>query len=106
DAISAAPEPEQGRSAGRVTVRRLNRTEYNNTIRDLFGLDLRPADDFPADDLGHGFDNNGEVLSLPPLLLEKYLAAADKVTEAAFRSDAVRQRLLHPPPDDPVFLPY
>jgi hypothetical protein len=89
-----------------ITLRRLNRTEYNNTIRDLFGLDLRPADEFPADDLGHGFDNNGEVLSLPPLLVEKYLAAADKVTEAAFRSNPVRQSLLHPPPDDPVLLPY
>jgi hypothetical protein len=94
------------KESDRVTLRRLNRTEYNNTIRGLFGLDLRPADEFPADDLGHGFDNNGEVLSLPPLLLEKYLAAADKVTEAAFRSDAFRQCLLHPPPDDPVLLPY
>jgi hypothetical protein len=94
------------KNTDRVTLRRLNRTEHNNTIRDLLGLDLRPADEFPADDLGYGFDNNGEVLSLPPLLLEKYLAAADKVTEAAFRSEAVRQRLLHPPPDDPVMLPY
>jgi hypothetical protein len=105
DAILSARAANNG-EADRVTLRRLNRTEYNNTIRDLFGLDLRPADEFPSDDLGHGFDNNGEVLSLPPLLLEKYLAAADKVTEAAFRSDAVRQRLLHPPPDDPVLLPY
>jgi hypothetical protein len=94
------------KDANRITLRRLNRTEYNNTIRELFGLDLRPADEFPADDLGYGFDNNGEVLSLPPLLLEKYLAAAEKVTEAAFRSDAVRQRLLHPPLDDPMLLQY
>ena len=64
---------------GRVTIRRLNRAEYNNTIRDLFGVDFKPADDFPSDDVGYGFDNIGDVLSLPPLLLEKYLAAAEKI---------------------------
>ena len=47
---------------GRVTIRRLNRAEYNNTIRDLLGVDFRPADDFPADDVGNGFDNIAEVL--------------------------------------------
>jgi len=83
----------------RATIRRLNRAEYNNTIRDLTGLDLRPADNFPADDTGHGFDNNGDVLSLPPLLLEKYLAAAEYAVEAAFRDAATRQRLLNPPSD-------
>lgn len=66
---------------GRVTVRRLNRTEYNNTIRDLTGLDLRPADDFPSDDVGHGFDNIGDVLSLSPVLMERYLAAAEMVSQ-------------------------
>ena len=64
---------------GRVTIRRLNRAEYNNTIRDLCGVDFKPADDFPADDVGYGFDNIGDVLSFPPILLEKYLAAADKI---------------------------
>jgi hypothetical protein len=68
---------------GRVTLRRLNRSEYNNTIRDLCGVDIKPADDFPADDVGYGFDNIGDVLSLPPILLEKYLTAADRVLEAA-----------------------
>ena len=48
---------------GRVTIRRLNRTEYNNTIRDLIGIDFHPADDFPSDDVGYGFDNIGDVLS-------------------------------------------
>ena len=66
---------------GRVTIRRLNRLEYNNTIRDLFAIDFRPADDFPSDDVGEGFDNIGDVLSLPPLLLEKYLAAAEQISE-------------------------
>ncbi|MGE3409492.1 MAG: DUF1592 domain-containing protein [Pirellulales bacterium] len=68
---------------GRVTLRRLNRTEYNNTVRDLAGVDFRPADDFPADDVGYGFDNIGDVLSLPPLLLEKYLSAAEAVIDQA-----------------------
>jgi mono/diheme cytochrome c family protein len=66
-------------SPGRVTIRRLNRAEYNNTIRDLFGIDDRPADDFPADDVGYGFDNVGDVLSLPPMLMERYLAAAERI---------------------------
>jgi hypothetical protein len=65
------------REPGRVTMRRLNRLEYNNTIRDLTGLDLRLADDFPSDDVGHGFDNIGDVLSISPLLMEKYLKAAE-----------------------------
>lgn len=68
---------------GRVTLRRLNRVEYNNTIRDLLGVDFKPAEDFPSDDVGYGFDNIGDVLSMPPILLEKYLAAAEKVTDTA-----------------------
>ena len=68
---------------GRVTARRLNRSEYDNTIRDLIGVNLKPADDFPADDAGYGFDNIGDVLSLPPILLEKYLSAAERIAEAA-----------------------
>ena len=52
------------RDPGHVTIHRLNRTEYNNTIRDLVGVaDFQPADDFPADDTGYGFDNIGDVLS-------------------------------------------
>ncbi len=68
---------------GRVTIRRLNREEYNNTIRDLLGMDFQPAANFPADDTGYGFDNIGDVLSLSPMLLEKYLAAAEKILDAA-----------------------
>jgi hypothetical protein len=68
---------------GRVTIRRLNRAEYNNTIRDLVGVDFNSAEDFPADDVGYGFDNIGDVLSMPPILLEKYLAAAEKILDAA-----------------------
>lgn len=72
---------------GRVTIRRLNRAEYNNTIRDLVGVDFEPADDFPTDDSGYGFDNIGDVLSLPPVLFERYLAAAEKVMSAAILND-------------------
>lgn len=71
------------KTPGRVTLRRLNRAEYNNTVRDLLGIPSRPADDFPSDDVGYGFDNIGDVLSISPLLLEKYLGAARKVARAA-----------------------
>ena len=63
---------------------RLSRTEYNHTVRDLLGVGLRPADDFPADGGGGGgFDNNASTLFVPPLLLEKYLMAAEEVLAAA-----------------------
>jgi mono/diheme cytochrome c family protein len=68
---------------GRVTTRRLNRTEYNNTVRDLLAIDIRPADEFPHDDSGYGFDNIGDVLSTSPLLLEKQLAAAERIARTA-----------------------
>jgi hypothetical protein len=72
---------------GRVTIRRLNRAEYNNTVRDLLGIDFRPADDFPSDDVGSGFDNIGDVLTLPPLLMEKYLTAAETIAERVIVAD-------------------
>jgi hypothetical protein len=75
--LNAPPNP------GRVTMRRLNRNEYNNTVRDLVGIDFTPAEDFPADDVGHGFDNIGDVLSLSPLLMDRYLAAAESIVERA-----------------------
>src|SRR6185369_15834195 len=77
---------------GRVTVRRLNRTEYGNTIRDLVGLDFTPADDFPSDDIGHGFDNIGDVLSISPILMERYLAAAESVVNRAILVDLPKPR--------------
>ena len=82
----ANPDP------GRVTIRRLNRAEYGNTIRDLFGLpeDFRPEEKFPVDDSGYGFDNIGDVLTVPPILMEKYLAAADETLGKAL--------VLGPPP--------
>ncbi len=77
------------RDPGRETIRRLNRAEYDNTIRDLTGLDLHLADDFPSDDVGEGFDNIGDVLSLPPLLFEKYMDAAERVATAAIVAEPV-----------------
>jgi cytochrome c551/c552 len=69
---------------GRVTVRRLNRTEYSNSIRDILAVDFRAADEeFPTDDLGEGFDNLADVLSTSPLLLEKYVAAAETIAARA-----------------------
>ena len=68
---------------GRVTARHLNRTEYRNTIRDLLGVDFQTAHEFPVDDSGDGFDNLGDVLSLSPLLAEKYLSAAERISARA-----------------------
>ncbi|MGB1924888.1 MAG: DUF1592 domain-containing protein [Rubripirellula sp.] len=73
----------QDPNAGKVAMRRLNRFEYRNTIRDLTGVDYQTAMRFPGDDVGYGFDNIGDVLSLPPLLMEKYLDAAIAITGEA-----------------------
>ena len=61
----------------------MNRNEYQSTIRDLLGVDFQTANDFPADDTGHGFDNIGDVLTVSPLLLEKYMQAADAIVAQA-----------------------
>jgi hypothetical protein len=68
---------------GRVTIRRLNRVEYRNTIRDLMGIDFPTAEEFPADDSGYGFDNIGDVLSTSSMLLEKYMQAAEEIVAKA-----------------------
>jgi len=68
---------------GRVTIRRLNRVEYRNTIRDLMGVEFNSEVEFPPDDTGGGFDNLGEVLTLSPLLMEKYMQAAANIVGRA-----------------------
>jgi hypothetical protein len=79
---------------GRVTVRRLNRVEYRNTVRDLLGVDFNTEIEFPPDDTGFGFDTIGDALSLSPMLTEKYVAAAQAiVTEAGRSSKPVDDRL-------------
>jgi len=69
--------------AGRPTARRLNRSEYNNSVRDLLGVDIRPTENFPQDESAFGFDNIGEALNLSPVLLEKYVDAAERVVRTA-----------------------
>lgn len=83
DGAFARAAKQAGRDPGRVTIRRLNRVEYANTIRDLVGVPFNPAEDFPADDVGYGFDNIGDVLSLSPILMERYLAAAEAIVTSA-----------------------
>ena len=72
---------------GRVTAKRLNRAEYANTIRDLLGVDFAAQRDFPTDDSGHGFDNIGDVLTISPLLMEKYVNAAERIAARALGAD-------------------
>jgi mono/diheme cytochrome c family protein len=68
---------------GRPTAHRLNRNEYSNAIRDLLALDVNIGDTLPVDDSGYGFDNIADVLSLSPVLVERYMAAARKVVRLA-----------------------
>lgn len=72
---------------GRVTVRRLNRQEYHYTILDLLGVDFNTTVEFPVDDTGYGFDTVGAVLSLSPLLVEKYYDAAQTIVDEAVPED-------------------
>src|SRR6185369_423510 len=72
---------------GRVTARRLNRNEYSNTIRDLLGVEFRAEKDFPTDDSGNGFDNIGDVLTISPVLMEKYINAAERIAARAIGAD-------------------
>ncbi len=85
--------------ADRVLLRRLNRAEYNNSVRDLLGVDFHPADDFPQDASGLGFDNIAGSLSVSPVLMEKYLAAAEKVARTAvFGVEPMKpERVVHEP---------
>ncbi len=73
----------QNPDPGRVTIRRLNRAEYRNTIHDLTGLDFNVEEELPPDDSGYGFDSIGDVLTISPMLLEKYMQAAETIVAAA-----------------------
>jgi len=83
DRLDAAAPPDPGR----VTARRLNRSEYSNTIRDLLGVRFDARSDFPSDDSGHGFDNIGDVLTISPVLMEKYVDAAEVISRRALAAD-------------------
>ena len=77
---------------GRVTARRLNRYEYSNTIRDLLGVDFHAERDFPTDDSGYGFDNIGDVLTISPILMEKYIGAAERIAARAIGADPLPKK--------------
>jgi len=83
-AAAANPNP------GRPTIHRLNRTEYSNAIRDLLGLDVKPGANLPADDTGYGFDNIADVLSLSPVLVERYVSVARTVARLAVGNTDVK----------------
>lgn len=101
EAVLASFDCSADQHPGRVTIRRLNKAEYNNTIRDLTGLDLKLADAFPSDDVGEGFDNIGDVLSLPPILLEKYLEAAYTIADGIFEDRKLSKQVFpHEPASD------
>lgn len=87
---TAGPDP------GRVPIRRLNRTEYANTVRDLVQLDwsIPLATDFPLDAVTHGFDNNGEALTISPVLLDRYLASAEMIAQRAILSEVPERRVV------------
>jgi cytochrome c551/c552 len=76
-AAAAHPNP------GHPTIHRLNRAEYSNAIRDLLALDIKPGSKLPADDTGYGFDNIGDVLSLSPVLVDRYMSVGRMVSRLA-----------------------
>jgi len=80
---AASPNP------GRPLLRRLNRAEYANAIRDLLALDVDASNLLPPDDSGYGFDNNADVLGVSPVLLERYLAAAGKISALAIGDPSI-----------------
>jgi mono/diheme cytochrome c family protein len=77
----------QGPDPGRVTAHRLNRNEYTNTIRDLLAVDFRADKNFPSDDSSGGFDNMSDVLTISPVLMEKYMQAAQVIAARAIGAD-------------------
>ena len=80
---SLKPDP------GRIVARRLNRVEYQNTIRDLLGVDFRADREFPRDDEGEGFDNIADLLSISPLLAEKYMTVAATIAAKAMGTETL-----------------
>ena len=96
DSLATYLETELDRAAaslpnpGRPAVHRLNRAEYANAIRHLLTVEIDGASLLPADDAGHGFDNIADMLSVSPLLVERYMFAARRITRLALGDPAVR----------------
>ena len=89
---------------GRVVSRRMNRSEYRNTIRDLLAVDFLTEKNFPTDDSGYGFDNIGEILTVSPVLMEKYLEAAEAISSRAMGADPLPAKPIEATPETPAFL--
>jgi len=87
EVAEASPNP------GRPVIQRLNRAEYTNAIRDLLALEIDGREYLPADDSGYGFDNIGDVLTLSPSLLERYMIAAAKISQLAVGDPNLRPTL-------------
>ena len=94
---AAAATPNPGRTE---TLRRLNRIEYQNAIRDLLSVDIDAASLLPPDESGHGFDNV-TVGDLPPALLDRYISAAQKISALAIGSTqtSLQSDIIRVPPD-------
>src|SRR6202012_3051554 len=73
DQAAAHPDP------GHATVRRMNRVEYANAVRDLLAMDVDFSKELPVDDTGYGFDNIADVLTVSPTLLDRYINVAGKI---------------------------
>jgi len=78
---------------GRPTIHRLNRAEYSNAVRDLLALDIKPGSMLPTDDTGYGFDNIGDVLSLSPMLIERYMSVARTVSRLAVGDPSIKPEI-------------
>ena len=83
-AAAASPNP------GRPPIHRLNRVEYRNAIRDLLALDIDERELLPPDESGYGFDNIADVLAISPVLLDRYMVAAEQVSRMALGSLSIR----------------
>jgi hypothetical protein len=91
------------RNPGRTTIRRLNRNEYNYTVRDIFGVNFFPGRDFPADGAGgEGFDNVADALFVPPVLMEKYMEASRKIIASLYATPASLDRVMVSKPGEKV----
>ena len=81
---NAAPNP------GRATLRRMNRVEYANAVRDLLALDVDMSKDLPVDDAGYGFDNIADILTVSPTLMDRYINTASKISRLATGQTSTR----------------
>jgi hypothetical protein len=83
---AAAAKPNPGRTE---TFHRLNRAEYQNAIRDLLAMDIDASELLPTDDASYGFDNIAGVLKMPPVLMERYTSASQKISRVAVGSMSI-----------------